>query len=332
MSLIRALLVVALLAAQRGCVAIDACSVLPADGESGRIEGREAEPDSRPWVVLVWVSCEGEEILRRGGFPSALQTCQGSLIRENWVLTAASCFPCGDKASVIVDIGLHNSDIRTEVARQRRVERIGADVMFLHPGHDFSNYSHDSDLALVRLDRAVKEANRVVPLVECSGGNSAATKAGKFGVSSGWGATRESSSLDPKPMQDALLCLWPPQMCSQVTGTNSSSIFCAGAREYSDNRTSSSGQASSDRLPRVQFDENAETCFVERGSALVLSQMVVRDTEEGGRVTVSCEWRMFGVLLFGMSCDHVEHMPGVFADVCASRTWIEETIDKEEGT
>ena len=322
---------------QRGCVAVialDACSVYPgvggSSGDPSRIEGRAAEPDSRPWIVLAWISCEGQDILARNGFPGTLRTCQGTLIREEWILTTASCFPCGEEASVIVDVGLHNSDIRTEVALQRPVERIGADAIFLNPGHDFLDYSYDSDLALVRLSRPVKNASRVVSLIDCNGERADAS-AGKFGVSSGWGATRSQSSLDPKPLQDAFVCLWPSRVCNQVMGTNTSGIICAGASEYPEN-TGDVNAGDSSRMRSVQFDENAETCYADRGSPLMLSQAVVREAgDNGDSVSVECEWRVYGVLLFGMSCAHLERMPGVYADVCAARTWIENTIEKEEG-
>ena len=296
---------------------LDGCSILPPAGRNdpNRIEGRAAEPDSRPWIVLVWISCEGQEV---HGTSASLRTCQGTLIRDDWVLTTAGCFPCGETASVIVDIGLHNSDIRIEVALQRPVERIGADAVYLHPDYDFSNYSYD--LALVHLSRAVKNASsRAVSLIDCNGGR-ADVSVGNFGVSSGWGATQTSSSLDPKPLQDAFVCLWPSQVCNQVMGTNVSGIICAGSEP-----------AQPSRMRSVHFDESLETCFAERGSPLMISQAVVKETDDGGNVRVVCEWRVYGVLLFGMNCDRLERIPGVYADVCSSRTWIENAIKKEEG-
>ena len=128
-------------------------------------------PRARPWMVLLWIS----EVEASGDASTRIpHTCEGALIRPDWVLTAASCFPCRnteatassqknesasstagknahtidtDAVSVVADIGLYSSDFRKEIARYRSasagdkppvVERIGADAIIVPDGYSCS--------------------------------------------------------------------------------------------------------------------------------------------------------------------------------------------------
>ena len=92
-----------------------------------------AEPDSRPWMVLIWVSCDRAVSGNDNSTHSLVKTCEGALVREDRVLSAASCLQeCGDVGliSASVDIGLHSSDIREEIASGRGSERISGENLF----------------------------------------------------------------------------------------------------------------------------------------------------------------------------------------------------------
>ena len=301
------------------------CSAFPADGDTQRIEGRVAERDTRPWIVLVWVSCKSDR--DRPGNES-LRTCEGTLIRERWVLTAAGCFPCGAASSAVIDVGLHNSNIRTEVAQERKVERIGVDDI-LFPDEN-GNRMHT--IALLRLSEAVSDPSRVISLITCEpGADTGESVAGRVGFSSGWGATPSLSSLDPKPLHDAHVCLWPPGICAQADGEGSH-LLCAGAQDYHSLMPERNSTQVLNDLVQLEVDPEAESCFVEKGSPLVLGEPSTSEAEGASDV---CEWKVVGVLMFGMQCSAEEkdvQAPGFYANVCKYRDWIESSIQRRNGT
>ena len=298
------------------------CSTYPTDANPRRIAGRTATPDSRPWIVLAWVSCKDEE---EG---DTLRTCEGSLIRTDWVLTAACCFSCGSAASVVVDVGLHNSDIRTDVRRNRSVERVGADGVFIPPGYKYP--SAKNDIALLHLSKPVKNATRVIPLVDCSSdavSHDERSSVGRVGVSSGWGKTvSDESSLDPKPLQDAHVAVWSPDECERMLdGETGGEMLCAGSREHVVANATQSEET-------MHYDRQLDPCFVEKGSPLVLSEPKLVDDDSGAGLV--CEWQLLGVLSFGLHCweEGVEEAPGFYTNVCDHRQWIDKTIREEEGS
>ncbi|CRK90518.1 CLUMA_CG004155, isoform A [Clunio marinus] len=99
---------------------------------NGRIwGGRQAAPGELPYQVGIVV------LLAQQGF------CGGSIVSENFVLTAAQCFP-GDP-NAVVEIG--------SVDRNAVTEFINAAVKILHPL--FNPETSDNDIALVRLVRPI---------------------------------------------------------------------------------------------------------------------------------------------------------------------------------
>ncbi len=142
----------------------------------------EATPDSRPWLVLVWVSCES---LGDNHSLPLVKTCEGALIRDNWVLTVASCFQdCQggiESVSATVDVGLHSSDVRKEIAAGRiNMERIPVQRIYLSENNfvinsaqndmqkqSAQNMSVFNDLALLRLSSDVRDRGRVISLPNC---------------------------------------------------------------------------------------------------------------------------------------------------------------------
>lgn len=156
---------------------------------------------SRPWLTLVWVSCEtvasktDDEIHPP---TSLLRMCEGALIRKDWILTASSClWKCKslNTTSITVDVGLYSNEIRKELSLGRNaVERINVERVFLKGSGrdsvqtgipDFSNTfetdqgigSYESfdneelssgDITLLRLSRSVRDKESVLPLSDCS--------------------------------------------------------------------------------------------------------------------------------------------------------------------
>ncbi len=146
----------------------------------------EARPDSRPWLVLVWVSCKSLFFQSGSSAQLLVKTCEGAIVGDKWVLTVASCFQdCQggvELASATVDVGLHSSDIRKEIAAGRTsAERIPVDRIYsseknfrsgnieeLVGQQTVQNTSFLSDLALLQLSTSAGDQNRVISLPNCS--------------------------------------------------------------------------------------------------------------------------------------------------------------------
>ena len=296
-----------------------ACPLFPVDGNPEEVVGREATVDERPWVVLLWVTCSDVN-----GKPMLPVICEGSIIAKDWVLTVASCFPCGNSASVVVDVGLHNSDIRTEMANSKPVERVGADGVFVHPLYDA--FHHTSDLALVHLAREVNES-RVIELVDCE---KKTVEVGREGVSSGWGAIPGYGLLEPRPMQDAFVVVWPSESCSVAMGSKADGMICAGAKQFSW-ISSFVLEKLLDSALHSSSSVNDQPCYVEQGSSLSVLQPRIHQTYgNNSSIRIICKWQLCGVLSFGLPCEQTA-FPGFYTDVCQFRKWIADTVRTQKG-
>ena len=101
------------------------------------IGGREAEPGAWPWQVALVSHFQENAYLG--------QFCGGSLIGEDWVLTAAHCVQGTETSFIDVLVGAHRlSDSGT---------RIQAAQIIPHPDYDPTTI--DNDLALIRLSTPV---------------------------------------------------------------------------------------------------------------------------------------------------------------------------------
>ncbi|XP_005999194.1 trypsin-2 [Latimeria chalumnae] len=142
--------------------------------------------------------------------------CGGSLINENWVVSAAHCYMSPSR--VVVRIGEHNifSSEGTE-------QFIQAQKAIRHPR--YSSYNLDNDIMLIKLSRPVEMNQRVRPISlprSCA-------PAGTMCQVSGWGDTFNGMPADLQCLDIPILT---DRKCdNSYPGMITSNMFCAGYLE-----------------------------------------------------------------------------------------------------
>ncbi|XP_067626643.1 trypsin-1-like [Eurosta solidaginis] len=135
------------------------------------VGGMETELHEYPWMAM---------LLRSGDF-----YCGGSLINDQYVLTAAHCVRGFNRRVVSVRLLSHN---RTD-GRVSTIDR-QLDTIIVH--EDYSSRNIDNDIALLRFTKPVKLSEPLKPVCLAEAGK---TYEGEIAVVTGWGSVKEGGYI-----------------------------------------------------------------------------------------------------------------------------------------
>ncbi|XP_046902720.1 tryptase-2-like isoform X2 [Hypomesus transpacificus] len=178
---------------------------------SSIVGGEDAPEGSWPWMVYLSLANDKE-----------IWPCGGSVLNEEWVLTAAHCVdPSPFLNSSIARLGTHALIGVSEL--YRRISRISS-----HP--DYKSGEVENDIALVKLDEKVTYSSWVSPVALAAEEDFFNPKSECWVI--GWGNVHEGIPLQGrKILQQLQVPLIKDNLCKQAYPEFVPTMLCAGFME-----------------------------------------------------------------------------------------------------
>uniref|UniRef100_A0A8D0B1M4 chymotrypsin n=1 Tax=Salvator merianae TaxID=96440 RepID=A0A8D0B1M4_SALMN len=174
-------------------------------GYSRIVNGEEAVSGSWPWQV----SLQDD---------TGFHFCGGSLINENWVVTAAHC---NVRTSHHVVLGAFN-----KATPEEDVQVLSIAKVFKNPKFNF--FTVKNDITLLKLATPARLTARVSPV--CLPEATDDFPGGMSCVTTGWGLTKHTDKDTPDTLQQVVLPLLTNTECKKYWGNRIADVMvCAGA-------------------------------------------------------------------------------------------------------
>jgi hypothetical protein len=173
--------------------------------------GTDADIADFPWQVF---------------YESGDYLCGGSIINENWVVTAAHCTKKDDGSSIpanemSVKVGATNP------YNSLSGERYYVSDVIVHSA--YNSNTHENDIALLKIKGPINFKNaKPIKLISTDNVAAGATDPGVMSSLTGWGLTKVNPATLPKILQKVQLPIVSNSQASKVWGTIPSTDIMAG--------------------------------------------------------------------------------------------------------
>nr|XP_061807660.1 prostasin-like [Nerophis lumbriciformis] len=240
------------------------------------VGGMDASVGAWPWQVSIQ--------------KDAVHVCGGSIITENWILSAAHCFPNpSDLSSYTIYAGWYYLNNFNPHQSAHRVSNVVIPSGYVDP-------HRGKDVALVRLSSPLTWSDWISPV--CLPGSSMQFPGGMRCHVTGWGHIRNNIPLPGAgPLQEVQVPIIPQDSCREMYSTEQVDILydmiCAGYQEG-----------------------GKDSCQGDSGGPLVCQM-------------VNGTWVQAGVVSFGIGCAEA-NQPGVYARLTTYSSFIRDNIPEAQ--
>ncbi|KAK0138434.1 Transmembrane protease serine 9 [Merluccius polli] len=185
---------------------LDVCGMAPLNNRI--VGGDDAPPGTWPWQVSL-------------GRPRHF--CGGSLINNEWVMTAAHCFQGNGESTVGLLVYLGRDNLQGSNPNE---VSISVSQIINHPGYD--SETNNNDISLLRLSSPVEFNDYIQPV--CLAAAASAFSDGTDTWVTGWG-TLSFGGPQPNALQEVIVPVVSNQQCRETYSTLTDNMICAGLTE-----------------------------------------------------------------------------------------------------